>query len=156
MVITKEARKASVGKIIETYQKKNYPNFVNNDAKSICFVKLISNIFLYYSSKPDISFTQLLLAYYLVHFSHKTKNEENKQKFLKSFDITLLSVIEDYSNYYSVLKSIWLITEEKANGNEEFLNKCSIIRNLIAYELNSNLNSFILKKEIDFPIYKKN
>ena len=97
----------------------------------------------------------MLITYNLVYAYHKYTSQIDIEKFKKSLNLYLVSTVNNYSDYLSILKYIGSLNEEsEENTDVQFLNLCKVIQLLNKSEFNSSLSSFILLND-SIPQYRK-
>ena len=154
IVLTKDIKQKDLKDVFNDYKNKPYQNSHKLNKKTVYFLELMKKIFSY-SFIPHLTDIQLLITYNLVYAYHIYTSEIDKEKFKKSLNLYLVSTVNNYSDYLSILKYIGSLNEDsEENTDVQFLNLCKVIQLLNKSEFNSSLSSFILLND-SIPQYKK-
>ena len=154
IVLTKDIKQKDLKDVFNDYKNKSYQNSQKLNNKTVYFLELMKKIFSY-SFIPHLTDIQLLITYNLVYAYHKYTSQIDKEKFKKSLNLYLVSKVNNYSDYLSILKYIGSLNEDsEENTDVQFLNLCKVIQLLNKLEFNSSLSSFILLND-SIPQYKK-
>lgn len=154
IVLTKDIKQKDLKDVFNDYKNKPYQNSHKLNNKTVYFLELMKKIFSY-SFIPHLTDIQLLITYNLVYAYHIYTSEIDKEKFKKSLNLYLVSTVNNYSDYLSILKYIGSLNEDsEENTDVQFLNLCKVIQLLNKSEFNSSLSSFILLND-SIPQYKK-
>lgn len=154
IVLTKDIKQKDLKDVFNDYKNKPYQNSHKLNKKTVYFLELMKKIFSY-SFIPHLTDIQLLITYNLVYAYHIYTSEIDKEKFKKSLNLYLVSTVNNYSDYLSILKYIGSLNEDsEENTDVQFLNLCKVIQLLNKFEFNSSLSSFILLND-SIPQYKK-
>ena len=154
IVLTKDIKQKDLKDVFNDYKNKPYQNSQKLNNKTVYFLELMKKIFSY-SFIPHLTDIQLLIIYNLVYAYHKYTSQIDIEKFKKSLNLYLVSTVNNYSDYLSILKYIGSLNEDsEENTDVQFLNLCKVIQLLNKFEFNSSLSSFILLND-SIPQYKK-
>ena len=154
IVLTKDIKQKDLKDVFNDYKNKPYQNSHKLNNKTVYFLELMKKIFSY-SFIPHLTDIQLLITYNLVYAYHKYTSQIDIEKFKKSLNLYLVSTVNNYSDYLSILKYIGSLNEDsEENTDVQFLNLCKVIQLLNKFEFNSSLSSFILLND-SIPQYKK-
>ena len=154
IVLTKDIKQKDLKDVFNDYKNKPYQNSQKLNNKTVYFLELMKKIFSY-SFIPHLTDIQLLITYNLVYAYHKYTSQIDIEKFKKSLNLYLVSTVNNYSDYLSILKYIGSLNEDsEENTDVQFLNLCKVIQLLNKSEFNSSLSSFILLND-SIPQYKK-
>ena len=154
IVLTKDIKQKDLKDVFNDYKNKPYQNSHKLNNKTVYFLELMKKIFSY-SFIPHLTDIQLLITYNLVYAYHKYISQIDIEKFKKSLNLYLVSTVNNYSDYLSILKYIGSLNEDsEENTDVQFLNLCKVIQLLNKFEFNSSLSSFILLND-SIPQYKK-
>ena len=154
IVLTEDIKQKALKDVFNDYKNKPYQNSHKLNNKTVYFLELMKKIFSY-SFIPHLTDIQLLITYNLVYAYHKYTSQIDIEKFKKSLNLYLVSTVNNYSDYLSILKYIGSLNEDsEENTDVQFLNLCKVIQLLNKSEFNSSLSSFILLND-SIPQYKK-
>ena len=154
IVLTKDIKQKDLKDVFNDYKNKPYQNSHKLNNKTVYFLELMKKIFSY-SFIPHLTDIQLLITYNLVYAYHKYTSQIDIEKFKKSLNLYLVSTVNNYSDYLSILKYIGSLKEDsEGNTDKQFLNLCKVIQLLNQFEFNSNLSAFILLN-YSIPQYRK-
>ena len=154
IVLTKDIKQKDLKDVFNDYKNKPYQNSHKLNNKTVYFLELMKKIFSY-SFIPHLTDIQLLITYNLVYAYHKYTSQIDIEKFKKSLNLYLVSTVNNYSDYLSILKYISSLNEDsEENTDVQFLNLCKVIQLLNKFEFNSSLSSFISLND-SIPQYKK-
>ena len=154
IVLTKDIKQKDLKDVFNDYKNKPYQNSHNLNNKTVYFLELMKKIFSH-SFIPHLTDIQLLITYNLVYAYHKYTSQIDIEKFKKSLNLYLVSTVNNYSDYLSILKYIGSLNEDsEENTDVQFLNLCKVIQLLNKFEFNSSLSSFILLND-SIPQYRK-
>ena len=154
IVLTKDIKQKDLKDVFNDYKNKPYQNSHKLNNKTVYFLELMKKIFSY-SFIPHLTDIQLLITYNLVYAYHKYTSQIDIEKFKKSLNLYLVSTVNNYSDYLSILKYIGSLNEDsEENTDVQFLNLCKVIQLLNKFEFNSSLSSFILLND-SIPQYRK-
>ena len=154
IVLTKDIKQKALEDVFNDYKNKPYQNSHKLNNKTVYFLELMKKIFSY-SFIPHLTDIQLLITYNLVYAYHKYTSQIDIEKFKKSLNLYLVSTVNNYSDYLSILKYIGSLNEDsEENTDVQFLNLCKVIQLLNKFEFNSSLSSFILLND-SIPQYRK-
>ena len=154
IVLTKDIKQKDLKDVFNDYKNKSYQNSQKLNNKTVYFLELMKKIFSY-SFIPHLTDIQLLITYNLVYAYHIYTSEIDKEKFKNSLNLYLVSTVNNYSDYLSILKYIGSLNEDsEENTDVQFLNLCKVIQLLNKSEFNSSLSSFILLND-SIPQYRK-
>ena len=153
IILIRDMKKRDLVEIFNFYKSKIYQKATKLNNKTIYFIDLM-NLILSYDFIPHLTEIQLLLIYNLVNAFHKGTSQLDIEKFQKSLNIYLISAVNNYSDYFSILKNIGLIKEDNEDNTDiQFFNLCKAIQLLNTFEFNSNLSAFLLLKD-SIPQYR--
>ena len=154
IVLTKDIKQKDLKDVFNDYKNKPYQNSHKLNNKTVYFLELMKKIFSH-SFIPHLTDIQLLITYNLVYAYHKYTSQIDIEKFKKSLNLYLVSTVNNYSDYLSILKYIGSLNEDsEENTDVQFLNLCKVIQLLNKSEFNSSLSSFILLND-SIPQYRK-
>lgn len=153
IIITRNIKEKTLLDIFAILKNKNYPNSSKVNNKTRYFIDLMKNIFSY-DFIPKLTDIQLLSIYNLVLLFHKQTIQFDFEKYQKALNVYLATIVNDYSEYFSILKNIDLVKEDKEENTDiQFSNLCKVIQHLNTYEFNSSLSAFLLSKD-SIPQYR--
>ena len=153
IIITRDIKQKVLVDLFNLYKSKNYQNSLDVNNKTCYFIDLMKKI-LSYDFIPHLTDIQLLLVYNLVNIFHKQTSQFDIAKFQKSLNIYLVSTVNNYSDYFSILKHIGSLKEDNEDNTViQFLNLCKVIQYLNKFEFNASLSAFLLSND-SFPQYR--
>ena len=153
IILTRDIKKKTIVDIFALFKNKNYHNSSKVNNKTCYFIDLMKTI-LSYDFIPNLTDIQLLSIYNLVLLFHKQTSQFDFEKYQKALNIYIASKVDDYPGYFSILKNIDLLKEDKQENTDiQFSNSCKVIQHLNTYEFNSSLSAFLLSKD-SIPQYR--